>query len=147
MSHYTYIMIFCIILYCSALFTIYICLSHFVCVCVMWRWLCVRKGEHEMKCIKSFSAKFFRGNINIYLHRMSFLHTDMPKIIEIVQLCVPIFSMFVFVTFLKGIKSILCYVMLCRIIPGLNLFNIVSIMVADVLVMQGARASATMILT
>ena len=33
--------------------------------------------------INSLRAKFFRGNINIYLYLMSFLHTDMPKIIEI----------------------------------------------------------------
>ena len=31
----------------------------------------------------SLRANFFRGNINMYLHFMSFLHTGMPKIIEI----------------------------------------------------------------
>ena len=54
----------------------------------------------------------------MYLHFMSFLHTDMLKIIEILP----------------------------RIRPGLNLFYMVNIMFADVLAMQGARASATMIL-
>ena len=29
--------------------------------------------------INSLHAKFFRGNISMYLHFMSFLHTDMPK--------------------------------------------------------------------
>ena len=28
--------------------------------------------------LNSLHAKFFRGNINIYLHFMSFLHTEMP---------------------------------------------------------------------
>ena len=34
-------------------------------------------------CLNSLHAKFFRRNINMYLHFMSFLHTDMPEIIEI----------------------------------------------------------------
>ena len=33
--------------------------------------------------LNSLCAKFFRGNINMYSHFMSFLHTDKPKIIEI----------------------------------------------------------------
>ena len=33
--------------------------------------------------LNSLRAKFFRGNINMYLHFMSFLHTGIPKIIEI----------------------------------------------------------------
>ena len=28
-------------------------------------------------------AKFFRGNINIYLHFVSFLHIDMTQVVEI----------------------------------------------------------------
>ena len=28
-------------------------------------------------------AKFFRGNINIYLHFMSFLHIDLTEILKI----------------------------------------------------------------
>ena len=28
-------------------------------------------------------AKFFRGNKNTYLHYMSFLHTDMTQVVEI----------------------------------------------------------------
>ena len=62
-------------------------------------------------------AKFFRENINMYLHYMSFLHTDMQKIIEILP----------------------------HIRPGLIYFTVI-IMVADVLATQGAKASATMIL-
>ena len=54
----------------------------------------------------------------MYLHFMSFLHIDMPKIIEMIP----------------------------RIRPGLNLFYIVNIMFADVFATQGARASATMVL-
>ena len=50
---------------------------------------------------------------------MSFLYTDTSKIVEI----------------LPDLR------------PGLYLFYIVNIMVADVLAMQGARASAIMILT
>ena len=37
----------------------------------------------QNKSLNSLHAKLFRGNINMYLHFMSFLHTDMPKIIEI----------------------------------------------------------------
>ena len=33
--------------------------------------------------VNSLHAKFFRGNINMYLHFVSFIHTDMPKIIEV----------------------------------------------------------------
>ena len=33
--------------------------------------------------VNSLCANFFRGNMNMYLHFMSFFHTDMPKIIEI----------------------------------------------------------------
>ena len=38
-----------------------------------WVWI------HFM--INSLCAKFLRGNINMYLYFMSFLHTDMPKMI------------------------------------------------------------------
>ena len=40
-------------------------------------------GNAHYHVINSLRAKFFRGNINMYLHFMSFFHTDMPKIIEI----------------------------------------------------------------
>ena len=33
--------------------------------------------------LNSLRAKFFRGNINMYSYFMSFLHTDTPKVIEI----------------------------------------------------------------
>ena len=36
-----------------------------------------------MYSINSFRAKFFRGNINIYLHFMSLLHTDMTQVLKI----------------------------------------------------------------
>ena len=33
--------------------------------------------------INPLRAKFFRGNINIYLHFVSFLYTDMTQVVEI----------------------------------------------------------------
>ena len=33
--------------------------------------------------INPLRAKFFRGNINIYLHFVSFLHIDMTQVVEI----------------------------------------------------------------
>ena len=33
--------------------------------------------------INPLRAKFFRGNINIYLHFVSFLHIDMTHVVEI----------------------------------------------------------------
>ena len=69
--------------------------------------------------INALRAKFFRRNKNICLHFMSFLHIDMTQIVEI----------------LSSNKTIT------------YLFCIVNSMGADVLVTQGARASATMILT
>ena len=33
--------------------------------------------------IKPWCAKFFRGNINIYLHFITFLHIDMTQVVEI----------------------------------------------------------------
>ena len=33
--------------------------------------------------INLLRAKFFRGNKNIYLHFMSFLHMDMTQVVEI----------------------------------------------------------------
>ena len=35
------------------------------------------------KHINRLRAKFFRGNINIYLHFVSFLHIDMTQILKI----------------------------------------------------------------
>ena len=63
-------------------------------------------------------AKFFRWNKKIYLHFMSFLHVDMPQSWNPLS---------------------------CK--TKTYLFYIVNIMGADVLATQGARASATMILT
>ena len=40
-----------------------------------------RPGTH-FSFINSLHAKFFRGNINVSLHFMSFLHTDVPEIVE-----------------------------------------------------------------
>ena len=35
------------------------------------------------KCLNPLRAKFFRGNINIYLHFVSFLHIDTTQVFEI----------------------------------------------------------------
>ena len=64
-------------------------------------------------------AKFFRGNKNIYLHFISFLHIDKAQVVQIVS----------------------------QVRQGLTLFYIVNIMGADVLLTQGARASSAMIFT
>ena len=64
-------------------------------------------------------AKFLRENINIYLHFMSFLHTNKTQVAENSS----------------SSKTRTC------------LFYMINIMAADVLATQGARASATMILT
>ena len=37
-------------------------------------------------CINPLRAKFFRGNINIYLHFVSFLHIDTMQVVEILPL-------------------------------------------------------------
>ena len=37
-----------------------------------------RNNEVMPLSINSLCAKFFRGNINMYLHFMSFLHTEIP---------------------------------------------------------------------
>ena len=34
-------------------------------------------------CINPLRAKFFKGNINIYLHFVSFLHIDAMQVVEI----------------------------------------------------------------
>ena len=36
-------------------------------------------------CINPSRAKFFRGNINIYLHFVSFLHIDTTQVVEILS--------------------------------------------------------------
>ena len=76
-------------------------------------------GNMQLVWLNPLCAKRFRGSINMYLHLLSFLHTDMTQVVEILSWC----------------KTRTC------------LFYIVNIMGADVLVTQGARASATMILT
>ena len=35
------------------------------------------------RMINPVRAKFFRGNINMYLHSVSFLHIDTPQVVEI----------------------------------------------------------------
>ena len=69
--------------------------------------------------INLLRAKFFKGNKNIYLPFMSFLHIDMMQVVEILP----------------------------QVRQELNLLYIVNIMGADVLATQGAKASATMIFT
>ena len=38
---------------------------------------------HKQLSLNPLRAKFFRGNINIYLHFMSFPHTDKTQVVEI----------------------------------------------------------------
>ena len=75
---------------------------------------------NSIVCSTTSYVKLFRGNKNIYLHFMSFLHTDMTQVVEM----------------LPSSSKIRTY-----------LFNMVNIMCADVLAPCVARASATMILT
>ena len=70
-----------------------------------------------MSSVYTLRAKYFLGNIS-YLQFISFLHTDMTQVVYIPP------------------HKISTY-----------LFYIVNIMGTDVLAIQGARASATMILT
>ena len=74
----------------------------------------------EVRIVDPQRVKLFRGNKNINLYFMSFLHIDMTQLVEI----------------LPQVRQGPTY-----------LFYIVNIMVADVLATKGARASATMILT
>ena len=76
--------------------------------------------EFTTNFVNPLYATFFRGNINIYLYFVSFLHIDTMQVVEI----------------LPQIRQ-----------EPTGLFCIVNIMAADVLATQGARASATMILT
>ena len=43
------------------------------------------KPDNIFKCISfnPLNAKFFRGNINIYLHFVLFLHIDTTQVVEI----------------------------------------------------------------
>ena len=72
-----------------------------------------------MDILNPLQAKFFLGNIKLYLHFISLPHTDMTQVIEI----------------LPQVRQ--------RTYP----IYIVNIMSADALAMQGDRASATMIST
>ena len=40
-------------------------------------------GAVELLTLNPLRAKFFRGNINIYLHFLSFLHINMTQVVEI----------------------------------------------------------------
>ena len=44
--------------------------------------------------VNPLCVNFFRGNINIFIHFMSILHTDMPLIVEILPLIRPGFTYF-----------------------------------------------------
>ena len=48
----------------------------------IWKW-CLQDVRHFVKSLNPLHAKFFRGNINIYLHFMSFLHTNKTQVVEI----------------------------------------------------------------
>ena len=41
---------------------------------------CVPEGQSDINPLR---ANFLRGNINIYLHFMSFLHTNKTQVVEI----------------------------------------------------------------
>ena len=41
------------------------------------------KKNHGMWSINPLRAKFFRGNINTYLHFVSFLHIDAMQLVEL----------------------------------------------------------------
>ena len=43
----------------------------------------IREYKVGVNTINPLHAKFFRGNINIYLHLMSFLHTNKTQVVEI----------------------------------------------------------------
>ena len=44
---------------------------------------CFLGHDHDSHTVNSLRANFFRGNINIYLHLMSFLHTNKTQVVEI----------------------------------------------------------------
>ena len=73
----------------------------------------------SLKAFNPLCVKFFRGNKNIYLHFISFLHIDLPEVVEILP----------------------------QVRQGLAYSNLVNIMAVDDLATQGARASAAMTLT
>ena len=74
---------------------------------------------HGRKQYQPFTCYFFQSEHNIYLHFMSFLHTDLTHVVETLNSC----------------KTRTCLVYK------------INIMAADDLATQGVRASATMILT
>ena len=41
--------------------------------------------EFSHQLVNPLRAKFFRGNINIYLHFVSFLHINMTQVVEILH--------------------------------------------------------------
>ena len=45
-------------------------------------WPVCLTGDNYM-CLNPLHAKLFRGNINIYLHFVSFLHIDTTQVVEI----------------------------------------------------------------
>ena len=61
-----------------------LCVSHAYVTDVFQTWQNIPYSKalyelsHASQLINSLRAKLFRGNINMYLHFMSFLHTDMP---------------------------------------------------------------------
>ena len=49
-----------------------------------WKNLIIAAQHGTQKFVfNSLRAKFFRGNINIYLHFVSFLHIDSTQVVEI----------------------------------------------------------------
>ena len=47
------------------------------------RGVCCDNYGEIWQCFNPLRAKFFRGNINIYLHFVSFLHIDMTQVLKI----------------------------------------------------------------
>ena len=45
---------------------------------ILWKFIC-------NVAVNPLRAKFFRGNINIYLHFVSFLHIDRMQVVEILR--------------------------------------------------------------
>ena len=78
----------------------------------------IQSAHAQQVHLNPLHAKFFRGNMNIYLHFMPLFHIDMTQIVEIHP----------------------------HVRPG-PAYSIVNIMAADDLATQGARASAPMMFT
>ena len=57
--------------------------SHDIDPVLLTYWNILVTASEELKALNPLRAKFFRGNIKIYLHFVSYLHIDTMQIIEI----------------------------------------------------------------